>query len=232
MRSPSPRGMLPRAVALVALAALSLGGRGLGAQGKRPSEPRPIVVRVGGMRDAAVCLCKNDGQPTPHDRDLFTVSIGTEWTLAAMGPFHLSYAADFLPLVLSENTGDAALSVWSCGPGHYCGHADSPYPWNTAAVGVGLLPAGLVARLRVAPVLALRARVSGGAVYMSRPVPVMQSRNLNFMAELAAGAELRIWRNLAMSVGVTQNHISNGNTAPVNLGMDTRLLELGLVLAR
>lgn len=227
-----PSGMPLRAVALMSLAALSFGARDLQAQDARPFEAHPIVVRVGGVRDAAVCLCNNDGQPTPHDRDLFTVSIGTEWTLVAAGAFHLSYAADVLPLILSHNTGDEALYVWSCGAGHYCGHADSPNPWNTAAVGGGVLPVGFVARARVARVLTLRARMSGGGIYMSRPVPVMQARNLNFMAELAAGAEVRMWRNLAVSAGVTQNHISNGNTAPVNLGMDTRLLELGFVLAR
>lgn len=195
--------------------------------------PHPVIVRVGAVRDVAVCLCNSGGQPAPRDRDLFVASVGTEWVLAgATGPFQLSYAADLLPLVVSRNTADADLSIWSCGGRHYCGQASTAYPWNTAAIGAGILPIGFVARARAGSRVAIRARLSGGAVLLSQPVPVMQSRHFNFMAEAAVGAEVHVRHGLSISAGVTQNHISNGDTAPVNLGMDTRLLELGFVFAR
>lgn len=222
-----------RGALVAAISALVSVGTDAGAQQPARHSARPVVVRVGAMRGVPVCLCNAAGQPAPRDRDLVVASLGTEWALAgADGPFRLSYEAALLPLVLSQNTADDGLSIWSCGVRHYCGQSSTEYPWNTASVGVGVLPIGFVARARAGDAFAMRARLSGGAVYMSRPVPVMQSRNLNFIAELAVGAELHVRHGLAMSAGVTQNHISNGNRAPVNLGMDTRLLELGLVFAR
>lgn len=221
----------PAGFLLVALGML-LAPRAGAAQADDARATLPFVVRVGAKRDAAVCVCSKDGQPAPNDRDFYMMTMGTEWPVAGRGAVRLSYAADVIPLVLSKNTADDALSVWSCGDGRYCGSADAPYPWRTSAVGAGLMPIGFVLRARPAEAFAVRARLSGGAVYLSRPVPVMQSRNLNFVAELGVGAELRVRHGLSLSAGVTQNHISNANTAPVNLGMDTRLLELGLTFSR
>lgn len=221
---------LGRAVAALAILLPATSGPAFG-QHHDARAPRPVIVRFGATRNAPVCLCRDD-QAVPHDRDLFTASIGTEWLLrGANKPLQLSWAVDVLPMIISRNTADADLAVWSCG-NMYCGHSSTTYPWNTTAVGAGVMPIGLVTRMRVAPALSMRARLSGGMVYMSRPVPVMQSRNLNFIAELALGAELHVRNGLMISAGATQNHISNGNTAPVNLGMDTRLLELGIAFAR
>jgi hypothetical protein len=210
---------------------LLLGARGAAAQVESPRGSLPFVVRAAVMRGAEVCVCSAEGQPAPRDRDLYTLTVGTEWELAGTARLQLSYAADVIPFLLSQNTADEGLSVWSCGV-NYCGNATSPYPWRTSAVGFGALPIGLVVRVRPGSAFALRARASGGAVYLSRPVPVMQSRNFNFVAEASVGAEVRLVRGVALGVGLTHNHISNANTAPVNLGMDTRLVELGFTFSR
>jgi len=203
------------------------------AQGPSRHRPWPVSVRVAAMTEASVCPCVTNGTPAPSDRQLYIVEIGSEWRIRGdSAGFELAYAADLIPLILSRNTADERLSVWSCGSRQFCGEAFSDYPWTTAAYGAGILPIGFVARQHFGPTFALRLRGSGGAVYLSNPVPVMQSRHFNFVAEASLGAQIRVGSALAMTAGLTINHISNANTAPVNVGMDTRMYELGLTLLR
>jgi hypothetical protein len=104
--------------------------------------------------------------------------------------------------------------------------------WSVTAVGLGILPLSGTFRLRLDDALRLRLRLSGGAVRLSRPVPLAQGSKFNFVAEGSAGAEVRVSRKVALTAGVIYNHISNGGMTPVNLGMDSRLIELGALIGR
>jgi hypothetical protein len=64
---------------------------------------------------------------------------------------------------------------------------------------------------------------------LSQPVPLMQGHKFNFTAEASTGVELRVSSKVFVTAGMVFNHISNGGTAQINPGMDSRLLEVGIV---
>jgi hypothetical protein len=193
-----------------------------------------MTLRMAAVARAPVCNCTPSGGQTPRDRELFVAGIGARWRLAgdSVGP-QLLYAAELLPLIISRGTGDETLQTRRCGKDQYCGESREGYPWGTTSIGAGVLPLGLALR---APIvghrLSVSARLSGGAVLMTKPVPVMESRRFNYLAEVGMAAEVRVTTRSTISLGITHNHISNAGTAPVNLGMDTRLLEVGLITRR
>lgn len=181
-----------------------------------------------------MCRCSEGSNPTPNDRELYIVAVGRRWPLAtiAEGRVRLSYAADLLPLVVSLRTGDASFHLERCPGGGACGYADSAYPWTTTSIGAGALPIGAVVTIAPMRWMSVDFRVAGGGVQLSQPVPFIQGRKFNFIAEGAAAASIRLGPRTAFTAGVTFNHISNGGTAQVNTGMDSRMLDVGLIVGR
>jgi hypothetical protein len=55
---------------------------------------------------------------------------------------------------------------------------------------------------------------------------------LNFTADAGVAADVRVAQRLALIAGWRLNHISNGGRGKVNPGMNSRMIELGLSLAR
>ena len=222
------------------LAALLLLGAGLlvahpaGAQGAAGRDSSVAwILRVAGMEGGMACPCHSTSFDVPRDRRLYIMALGARWPLVT-GPAGLQVAYEFelLPLIVSHGTADGNLHVSLCDGGRYCATADSFYPWTTTAVGMGVLPLGVTGLVPVAPRLRLRLRASGGILRLSDPVPVAAGRKFNFMADGSAALELRLTPVMSVNVGVVQNHISNGNTSSINPGMDSRMLEVGLVRRR
>lgn len=215
---------------LLALAATLLAGAPLGAQSSRPTS---ITTRLAVVRDATVCACDMAGTPAPRARNLAITAIGIEIPLARSrgGHFQLSYTPEALPLIVSERTADERLAVWRCGSRRYCGTSQTEDVWSVTSIGAGVLPIGFTARAG-GDVVRLRARIGAGGIRMSRPIPLAQGRKFNFLAEGGAGLEVRLSRAVSVHAGGVVNHISNGGTASVNLGMDSKLIELGLTVRR
>jgi hypothetical protein len=203
-------------------------------QAQDASPASPLTTRLAVVNDATVCQCTAQGVPAPRARDLLIVAVGRSMPVAtgAGGSWDLAYTPELLPLVVSRRTADERLEVWSCGHKKYCGQSSSSDVWSVTAVGLGILPLSGTFRLRLDDALRLRLRLSGGAVRLSRPVPLAQGSKFNFVAEGSAGAEVRVSRKVALTAGVIYNHISNGGMTPVNLGMDSRLIELGALIGR
>jgi hypothetical protein len=66
-------------------------------------------------------------------------------------------------------------------------------------------------------------------VRLSKPVPVLEGHKFNFLAEASTTLELRITSSYALTGGMVFNHISNGGTAAINPGMNSRMIEFGIV---
>jgi opacity protein-like surface antigen len=98
--------------------------------------------------------------------------------------------------------------------------------------GFGAAPVGGEVRFRAARPLAFVVRGSAGGVYFSQPVPDPEERRFNFMFDLGAGAEFRFSRRLAVTAGYRLNHISNAGRGPVNPGMNSQMLEVGVSFAK
>lgn len=195
--------------------------------------PREITVRVAEITGASSCPCKAPGLVVPQGRELYMVAIGARWRIAGSerSRGELDYVGELLPAIVSRGTADDDLALEPCGAG-LCGTLRSPDPWHTKAVGAGFLPVGFTGRLRVVPRIQLELRAAGGMAVLSRPVPLAQAGRFNFIAEVSPTAELRVTRRVAATVGLVLNHISNGGTAELNPGMNSRMLGLGVTYRR
>ena len=201
------------------------------AQEPAPEPDRLFTVRTAALTGGAVCNCQVGGKEAPRDRELYMLAVGTRWRLAGddAQPVQLDYVVEALPLIVSRRTADENLHVWSCGSSKYCGDSRLPYPWRTTAVGMGVLPIGVAARMRLTSGVAIRGRLAGGALRLSQPVPLVQGSKFNFVAEGSLGTEVVVNPQLAVTAGLTKNHVSNGGTKAINLGMDSRMVEVGFV---
>jgi hypothetical protein len=72
-------------------------------------------------------------------------------------------------------------------------------------------------------------RAAAGGIRLSKPVPVLEGRKFNFLAEASTSLELRVNSAISLTAGMVFNHISNGGTAAINPGMNSRMIEFGIV---
>lgn len=213
-------------------AALLVAGIAPGVRAQVPADSsHGWIVRVAGVTNAEVCPCHSPSLDVPHDRDLFIVGVGLRKMLRSSGHerFALAYDLQFLPLIVSRGTADENLRVVLCQGKRYCGNTSDLSPWSTRAVGIGILPLGFTALAPIAPRLRFQLRGAAGAVRLSKPVPLLEGHKFNFIAEASTGLELRVSSALALTAGMVFNHISNGGTAAINPGMNSRMFEVGFV---
>lgn len=192
---------------------------------------RAWIMRVAGATGAAACPCASPSLPVPHDRELYIVGVGLRKILHADGKdgFEVDYDLQLLPFIASHGTADENLRVRLCRGTHYCATPTSPSPWTTRATGVGVLPIGFTVLAPLVPRLRFQLRGAAGAIRMTKPVPVLEGHKFNFLAEASTTLELRLTSSLAVTGGMVFNHISNGGTAAINPGMNSRMLEFGFV---
>jgi Lipid A 3-O-deacylase (PagL) len=72
---------------------------------------------------------------------------------------------------------------------------------------------------------------TGGLLYFTEQVPVTNSSQYNFTFSFGTGAEI-VSGHHAFVVGYRYHHISNGYTAPLNPGIDSQMISLGLLFNR
>lgn len=170
-----------------------------------------------------------------NDRDLYLVGLRARRMLGVRSRVELAYTAELLPAVVS--TGMPAygqVDFPECAPSERCLlTADLNQQMTRQTVyGAGIVPLGLELRFGAARRLALLLRGSAGLVAFTRPVPDPGEERLNFTLDAGAGAEVRLTQRVGFAAGYRMNHLSNGGRGPVNPGMDSRMLEIGLIFAR
>jgi hypothetical protein len=222
-----------RLAAVVAAALTIAGGRTASAQRsmtQADTAGHGWIVRVAGATGAQACPCHSPSLQVPHDRDLYIVGVGMRKILRAnTDGFEVAYDLQLLPLIVSRGTADENLRVALCHGTHYCASSVNVYPWTTRAVGVGILPLGFTAIAPLVPHLRFQLRGAAGGVRLSKPVPVLEGHKFNFLAEASTSLELRISSSFSLTGGMVFNHISNGGTAAINPGMNSRMIEFGIV---
>jgi hypothetical protein len=170
-----------------------------------------------------------------NDRDLFLAGLRARWLLAESGPVAFAYTADLLPAVVS--TGMPSYTFVNvpgplCPPNQVCALPIITDMTRKTVYGFGAAPVGGEVRYRAARPLAFVLRGSAGGVYFSRPIPDPEERRFNFIFDIGASAEWMFSRRVGVTAGYRLNHISNAGRGPVNPGMNSRMLELGLSFAK
>jgi hypothetical protein len=184
--------------------------------------------------DAEVCACDGTELPTPRLRDLVITAVGWQFPIRerAASRFEAAWVPELIPFLVSNRTADSRLEVYSCGPRRYCGRSLDEDVWNVRAYGAGMMPIAFAFGFRAFDRVRLRTRLSAGGLQLTHPVPLAQGTKFNFIADGAASIEVLATDALAVSVGMGLNHISNGGLGRVNLGMDSRMFEIGAVIGR
>lgn len=213
------------------LAALLLVGMVPASHAQAPADSgHSWLVRVAGATGAEACPCHSPTLLVPHKRELYIVGVGMRKLLRSNADgFELDYDLQFLPLIVSRGTADENLRVALCRNTQYCATTSVPSPWTTRATGIGVLPLGFTALAPIAPRLRFQLRGAAGGIRLSRPVPVLEGHKFNFLAEASTTLELRLGSAISLTAGMVFNHISNGGTAAINPGMNSRMIEFGFV---
>jgi hypothetical protein len=164
-----------------------------------------------------------------HDRGLYLLGLQRSWPLGPnpSGGMTWFYSVDLLPLVVSTGMPAYFDQFGPCDERLSCLERATTSELHTAYA-FGAMPLGLIARVPTTRRLDLQFRMSGGAMYFSRPVPDPAGRRFNFVAEAGAGIEYRVGADVALTGGMRINHISNGNTGHVNPGMNSLMTEIGV----
>jgi hypothetical protein len=171
-----------------------------------------------------------------YDRGLVIVGLQKRWPLTENQDrsLELAYTIDITPVVLSTEMPEYVIRTVPCGgsspPG--CRTTVSVLSGQHTAHGAGAAPVGFLGRWRVSRALGLQLRASGGVVYFSQAIPDPLGCTLNFTADAGIAADVRVANKLSLVAGWRLNHISNGGRGQVNPGMNSRMIELGLSLAR
>jgi hypothetical protein len=173
-----------------------------------------------------------------YDRGLVIVGLQKRWPLTKNrdGSLELAYTIDITPVVLSTEMPEYVIRTVPVpcdgGTALACRTTVSVLSGQHTAHGAGAAPVGFVGRWKVSRAFGLQLRASGGMVYFSQAIPDPLGCTLNFTADAGLAADLRVADKLALVAGWRLNHISNGGRGQVNPGMNSRMIELGLSLAR
>jgi len=149
------------------------------------------------------------------------IALRASTNLLRLGPASLRYTAQLLPVIR-------------------LGGVDRYTPLQNGAVttyvldgtrevyGVGVVPLGLELATRVGRRVKLQAGAGIGMAGFTQHVPYAASRQRNFIAEWDGALHLHAGGDRWVQLGARWRHISNGNTAWENPGIDNRMLFAGV----
>ena len=232
------RGWTAFAALLLVIRAPAVAAQGEGAR----SDTVIATPRLDRQSVWSVWSASAHGQPLAtrlgyrYDRGLVIVGVQRRWPLnrSSDGSVELAYTIDLTPVVLSTEMPEYVIRTVPCGAGSQRGCTMQVWELSGqhTAHGAGAAPVGFVGRWKVSDVLGFQLRASGGVVYFSQAVPDPLGCTFNFTADAGLAADIRVASRLALVAGLRMNHISNGGRGQVNPGMNSRMLEMGLSLAR
>ncbi len=141
--------------------------------------------------------------------------------LLRLGPVRLRYSAQVLPAIrLGGVEQYAALQV--------DGQTTYILSGTRTAYGIGVVPLGLDLATHLGPRVRLQAGAGVGIAGFTQHVPLAGSRRRNFTAEWDGMLMVRAGGARWLQLGMRWKHISNGNTAWENPGIDNRMVFAGM----
>jgi hypothetical protein len=158
------------------------------------------------------------------DRRVTMLDVALETQVVAGREWSLVHSFE-VPIALVSR--QSVQGSWACWPRH----PDAPCIRDTSAtmsMGVGVLPLSLKLLTGAADGRRMFAHAAGGVSVFSSNMPTIDARRFNFMAEAGIGLELPPVQGRAWSMGYKYVHLSNGDSAPSNPGLDASIVYLRL----
>jgi len=152
-----------------------------------------------------------------EDRKFFIAGLRYGRTLAANDKLALQYTFDAVPVAIAT--------------GVIVARTTSPSGVDTfqreTAYGAGLTPLGLQLDFANGAKVHPYIHVNGGFLYFNKQVPIEDSGHFAFVGEAGGGVRIFTSERRAVNIGVKFHHISNGNRAGSNRGLNQFVIYAG-----
>lgn len=157
-----------------------------------------------------------------EDRRFFIAALRYGRTLAANDSLALQYTFDAVPVALATGT--------------IVSRTISPTGVTTfqreTAYGAGITPLGLQLDFANGSKVHPFVHVNGGLLYFNKSVPIEDSGQFAFVGEAGGGLRIFTSERRAVNIGVRFHHISNGDRAGSNRGLNQFVIYAGFSIFR
>lgn len=152
-----------------------------------------------------------------EDRKFFIAAFRYGRTLAANNSLALQYTIDAVPVALATGT---IVSRTTSLTGVDTFQRETAY-------GAGLTPIGLQLDFANGAKVHPFVHVNGGFLYFNKEVPIEDSGQFAFVGEAGGGVRIFTSERRAVNIGVRFHHISNGDRAGSNRGLNQFVIYAG-----
>jgi len=171
----------------------------------------------GGFSPKATTIFAGLRDDEAEDRKFFIAALRYGRTLAANDSVALQYTFDAVPVALATGT---IVSRTTNPTGVTTFHRETAY-------GAGITPLGLQLDFANGSKIHPFIHVNGGLLYFNKPVPIEDSGQFAYVGEAGGGVRIFTSERRAVNIGVRFHHISNGDRAGSNRGLNQFVIYAG-----
>lgn len=175
----------------------------------------------GGFSPKATTIFEGLREDEAEDRKFFLAAFRYGRTLAANNSLALQYTLDVIPLAVA--TGAIVSRTTVAGVNTF---------GRETAYGAGITPLGLQLDFANGSKVHPFVHVNGGLLYFNKPVPIEDSGQFAYVGEAGGGVRVFTSDKRALSFGVRFHHISNGDRAGSNRGLNQFVFYAGFSIFR
>jgi hypothetical protein len=170
----------------------------------------------GGFSPKATTMFEGLREDEAEDRKFFIAALRYGRTLAANDTLAFQYTFDAVPVALATGTIVSRTSIGGV----------ETFQRETA-YGAGLTPIGFQVDFANGSKVHPFAHVNGGFLYFNKSMPIEDSGQFQFVGEFGGGVRIFTSERRAVNIGVRFHHISNGDRAGSNRGLNQFVIYAG-----
>jgi hypothetical protein len=169
-----------------------------------------------GFSPKATTIFEGLREDEAEDRKFFIAALRYGRTLAANNTLALQYTFDAIPLALATGTIVSRTNI-----------AGVETFQRETAYGAGLTPIGFQLDFANGSKVHPFAHINGGFLYFNKSMPIEDSGQFQFVGEAGGGVRIFTSERRAVNIGVKFHHISNGDRAGSNRGLNQFVIYAG-----
>jgi len=179
-------------------------------------QPTSLGFWAGVSRDSPTGVLLGE---TPG-RDFHEFAVRLNWQMLDVSWFRMDYMVDLIPLAMV--TGNPVTTISSSG------FRPTQVAVFETRYGIGASPFGLRLGVQASDRVFLFASGSAGFLIFEDNVPTLRASFFNFTFDFGGGVEALVTERWGIMAGYKLHHLSNGDRAIENPGIDSNMAYLGL----
>jgi Lipid A 3-O-deacylase (PagL) len=176
----------------------------------------------GGFSPKATTIFEGLRDDEAEDRKFFIAGLRYGRTLAANNSLALQYTVDVVPVAIATGT---IVSRTTSVSGVDTFQRETAY-------GAGITPIGLQLDFANGSKVHPFVHVNGGFLYFNKSMPIEDSGQFQLVGEAGGGVRIFTSERRAVNIGVKFHHISNGDRAGSNRGLNHFVIYAGFSIFR